>query len=725
MQDHLGSIYGTVGESRFRIVAAERAALRRGDYVKVNHEEGVVLCQILGVTREAGAATAPERSLASQDRTTADAVIIGYRDPRGVLQAPKTPFRPGERVHKADELLIERVLGLTDDGALLGHLRGTSIPVRLDVNHIVQKHTSVLAKTGAGKSYIVGVLMEELLKRGIPIVIIDPHGEHGSLGVPNVSRADMSAMRRFGVKPRGYAESVVEYSPDPSVNKGAHPLRLDGRGLGMRELSDLLGSKVSSAQFGILHQALKEVASRKRDYTLQELIEEAKNHPSSAKWNLVAALEFLDSLRLFHAGGTPIAALAKRGQATIVNLRGIPPDVQEIVVTWLAKGLFEARKLNRVPPLMLVVEEAHHFCPERGFQQAMSGDPLRTIASEGRKFGLGLLIVSQRPAKIDKNVLSQCGTQLILKVTNPNDLKAIIGSVEGLTSDTEDEIQQLPVGCAIVSHPRFAYPLAVDVRPRETRHGGRSVNVLGHWAPQAEPTQAATGEGAGAVGSSVADGDAIQAAETEGAADGEPEESEEGTAEPEAPEPAIATAEPSIEELVASHVPEAPGEPPEPESPRAAPAAAARSRKRAPRAATASPPRALASARAIEVSASESEEGGDEEPLRVEDDSLEYHAPVAHPAAPEEAPAFLDLRRIGQRVLRADLEALPPERLIRLKEELRALAPTVLGLEVEFPRNVAIAELREEIAQSLERTQRALARARRRNLVARIRRRAP
>jgi hypothetical protein len=91
---------------------------------------------------------------------------------------------------------------------------------------------------------------------------------------------------------------------------------------------------------------------------------------------------------------------------------------------------------------------------------------------------MGLMVVSQRPAKVDKNVLSQCNTQIILKVTNPNDLKALASSVEGLTGDSEDEIQRLPVGVAFVSHPRISIPVLVEIRPRETAHGGESVDVM-------------------------------------------------------------------------------------------------------------------------------------------------------------------------------------------------------------------------------------------------------
>jgi len=126
----------------------------------------------------------------------------------------------------------------------------------------------------------------------------------------------------------------------------------------------------------------------------------------------------------------------------------------------------------------LIVEEAHNYCPERGFGNSVSSSMLRTVASEGRKFGMGLCVVSQRPAKIDKNIISQCNTNIILKVTNPNDLKAIIQSVEGLTTNTADEIQRLPIGVALISGASMQVPIMVDIRTRETSHGGKSVTVF-------------------------------------------------------------------------------------------------------------------------------------------------------------------------------------------------------------------------------------------------------
>jgi DNA helicase HerA-like ATPase len=166
----------------------------------------------------------------------------------------------------------------------------------------------------------------------------------------------------------------------------------------------------------------------------------------------------------------------EEGRTTVINLKGVPPDIQELVVRRLGTLMFEMRKIGSVPPMMLIIEEAHNYCPQQG--TAISSRALATIASEGRKFGLGLMVISQRPAKIDKNVLSQCGTQIILKVTNPNDVKAIASSVEGLTNGMTEDIQTMPIGIAMVVGAGIEAPLLVDVRPRESRHGGAGVKVL-------------------------------------------------------------------------------------------------------------------------------------------------------------------------------------------------------------------------------------------------------
>jgi DNA helicase HerA-like ATPase len=473
-------MYGDVGSTAYDVAVSD-PGLKRLDYVEAEHQGARVLGIVETVTRrsdlsyeDALAGGAPD----AIDRLLARVHVIGYRDASGRVQVPRTPFSAGATVRAADEALIIAVLGLSKGGAYIGHVKGVSVPVHLSLNMLAQKHLSVLAKTGAGKSYTVGVILEEFLKAQVPMVILDPHGEYGSLRHPNVDDRELGAMVRFGVKPKNFQRQIREYAIDTRLNPEAEQLKLEGVNLEAREIVDILPTKIGAGQVGVLYQAVKDVQDHTPAYTLQDVMEAVTANKSSAKWSVLNALEALQATKVFHVRGTPMSDLVRPGQCTIINLKGVAPDIQEVVASRLAGVLWQARKRNAVPPHILVVEEAHNFCPERGVGNAVSGPILRTIASEGRKFGLGLVIVSQRPAKVDKNVLSQCNTQVVLKVTNPNDLKAIVASVEGITSETADEIQRLAVGVALIAGGGLTQPVFVDVRPRLTRHGGASIDVV-------------------------------------------------------------------------------------------------------------------------------------------------------------------------------------------------------------------------------------------------------
>ena len=483
--DPIGIIYGNVGTTEFRFAVSDRS-VKRNEYIEVAHPEcGAVLGQVGEVTRETDLSfdRAQKLSIGEEvsigEQVAALVSVIGYRDDKNTLMVPRTPFEAGAKVFKASEKLVRSVLGLKEDketGAYIGMLKGHDIKIYIDINSMVQKHAAILAKTGGGKSYFLGVMVEELLKKGVPLVIIDPHGEYSSIMHPNNNAKDLAQMDRFGIKPMGFADKVVEYSPDVGINKTAVPLKFDEINLDAKDLMDFMDSKKGGTQLGILRRVTRSLAAEKKFYSMDDITSLVKKDKNPSKWNIINVLEYIQSTGIFGEPPTRISNLVKEGQGTIINLKGISPDVQEMVVARMAKKLFLARKLNRIPPMMLVVEEAHNFCPQQG--SAMTLGVLRTIASEGRKFGLGLTVVSQRPAKIDKNVLSQCGTQIILKVTNPNDLKAICQSIEGLTHGMEENIQRLPMGSAIISGGSIVTPIIIDVRVRHSKHGGVSVPII-------------------------------------------------------------------------------------------------------------------------------------------------------------------------------------------------------------------------------------------------------
>jgi DNA helicase HerA-like ATPase len=493
-------IFGETGSHEYRFAVTDPAGVKRTDYVKVWHPaDGWVLGQIIAMTHSSdafgpdGAVSPSGRGVfKSQEKIVAKATVIGVRDPQGLLRTPKTPFSPGDKVFQADGELIENALGLTRGGAYLGVLDGTDLPVMVDRNKLVQKHISILAMTGSGKSYTAAVIMEEMMEKEVPLLIIDPHGEYSTFRFPN-DDGDITALSdRFDVEPRGY-DNVTIYTPTnlKTCEYADKVFRLNGRNLKPGEIIQYVPGELNNSEIGLVYEAVNQLMEDRRnfsikEYSIREVLQEITSSRSNMKWAVVNKLEPLATAEFLSDKPTPITELFARGRASVVDMKGVNPDVQQIIIARLLSGLFEARKAGTVPPGLVVVEEAHLFCPERGFMRTTSGDVLRTIASEGRKFGLGLMIVSQRPAKVDKNVLSQCSTQIIMRVTNPNDLKAITRSLEGISSELEEEIKRLPPGVALLVSPDIPRPVMVQIRVRRSRHGGMSTEVSDESDAEAE-----------------------------------------------------------------------------------------------------------------------------------------------------------------------------------------------------------------------------------------------
>ncbi len=480
----VGVIFGEAGTLDFKMLIPDSTAVHRSDYVKAWHEtDGWVLAQLLSITRSSDSYSFKEakngkRTDKSGDKIIADVTVIGTRDNAGLLRAPLIPFSPGDPVYKADSDLIRSVLGLSGKDMYLGLLDGTNITVQLSVNSHVQKHCSILAKTGSGKSYTAGVLLEEMLDRNIPLLIIDPHSEYASL--KEAASFDSGDFKKYGVSPKGYGSQVTIYTPaNKVINPAADEVfRLNGTNLTIKELIAIFPDNYTSTHMGILYEAVQKLKAEMETYTLDDIIFEVGNDKSKAKWNVINLLEEIRETGILSTNPTSIKELIQKGRAAVIDFKGVAPDIQSMIVARLCTTMFEARKINRIPPGMLVIEEAHNFAPERGFSKTASSEILRTIASEGRKFGLGLMVISQRPARIDKNVLSQCGTQIIMKVTNPNDLKSISKGLEGVNSYVEEELKRLPPGVAMLVSNDIERPILIDIRVRKAKHGGESINVL-------------------------------------------------------------------------------------------------------------------------------------------------------------------------------------------------------------------------------------------------------
>ena len=470
----IGTIFGDVGIDSFRFSLTGKA--ERSDYVVATHPDcGTVLCQIDSIIRKTNYTL--ERSIEKdpenriEEKVIASANVIGFRDSNGLLTTPRTPFEAGTDIRIPDTEFVRRVLGLKDDAhrcAYIGMLRNTDLKVMLDINSMVRLNVAVMARTGGGKSYVSGAIAEELMKHDVTCMIVDPNGEYGAMRDP----AD-TADERFGVEPCSYADKIVEFGMNGDLD--VSPLRFTLRSLDSKDIMELCASSESRNSITALTKAIENVKSRKDFYSLEDLIEEITSMDSAKHYALIRDLQSLDSIRLFADKGNSLSDLVQKGKTTIINLKGYAPDIQQIIVRRLATMLFEMRKAERIPPMMLMLEGAHNFCPQNDTVPCKRS--LLTIASEGRKFGLGLMAITQRPAKLDRGMLEQCGTQIMLAVTNPNDLNAITDSVEGLTAGMLQDISSMQVGCALILGAGIQVPVITEIRPRETRHGIAAVQV--------------------------------------------------------------------------------------------------------------------------------------------------------------------------------------------------------------------------------------------------------
>src|SRR5262249_13506871 len=183
--------------------------------------------------------------------------------------------------------------------------------------------------------------------------------------------------------------------------------------------------------------------------------------------------------------------IVRPGQASIIYLGGYDHLTQSTMVALVLKHLFEKRASlsNEIPPLLCVVEEAHNFIPSTGEGQGNtpSVEIIRKVITEGRKFGVGLLLISQRPSRLDETTLSQCNTYMIFRLVNPRDQSFVEKVMENLTKADSRLLPGFGPGQGIVSGQGVRFPLLIQVdEDKDLAVPGLGnedfVNDVGKWA---------------------------------------------------------------------------------------------------------------------------------------------------------------------------------------------------------------------------------------------------
>lgn len=362
------------------------------------------------------------------------------------------PASPGKEVYLVGEDILKNFIGLDSEyGLNLGILKSMKIEARISMDRLFNKHFAILSISGGGKSYLTSVIIEELLTRekklGTPAtILIDVHGEYTYL-------KEISTLKD---KVKLFDGSFFQISV-PYLN--AYTFRK-------------YQEKISNVQVRELSNYIRKLKKDKKNYTLTDiidLIEKEQEVNKSTKQALVGWLSELERLTLFGPQENPnINSIVNSGELTIFNLqKEISIRKKQIIVDYICNRLFYLRRMDQIPPFLLIIEEAHQFCPEAAYSKALTKHIIETIAREGRKFMACLCLISQRPKRLSTTALSQSNSKMILNITNPYDLKHLMDSSEVITKEYANMISSLGVGEMLLMGNAVNYPIFIDVRKRK------------------------------------------------------------------------------------------------------------------------------------------------------------------------------------------------------------------------------------------------------------------
>ncbi len=471
MSDPLGVIIANENSpstSEFSFVLKKEA--KKGQYVQVDHSQGILFGYVSEIYKsnryferaESVAEFEKHSGMQSQFPSASWECVVGQVKILGVFNSKKfqrafSPPSPGLQVKNADPQLLQTFLGFDENGVHIGSIEHHDVPARFSMTRLLQKHLAILAMSGAGKSHLSSVLLEELLSRKaeegrVAIVVIDIHGEYAGFAHDPVFGSSTDVVEGNEIRvplKKTSPETIMEWLPDLSAPQREvlrHSMsalrkeKKDSDGFSFRELVDAI--EASAVSKDEVKRALKRSLGELRRYNF---LSRKKEIP-----------------RLFHD--------IRPGRLTILDFSTIDSlRKKQILVALIARRLFRLRKKGKIPPFLLLIEEAHNFAREKAeARDAVSRSIIETIAREGRKFGASLCLISQRPVNLSTTALSQCNTHIILRVTNPNDLDHIQMSSEGIDSRVARTITGLKVGEAIVVGEAANHPVFVSVRDRNS-----------------------------------------------------------------------------------------------------------------------------------------------------------------------------------------------------------------------------------------------------------------
>lgn len=387
------------------------------------------------------------------------------------LRLPRTPALPGTPIKLADKEILKEVFKVKNPIRLGTLVNQSDIEVNVEGNPILNRHLAILAMTGAGKSNTVAVLMDQLLGYNVPIFVFDMHGEYRDAKFPNGS------VNLIQPKINPEYMSFPEIKKLVNIPNNAYIQERHFRQAFNKAKAQIQGGTESTFKFlDAIYDILKvkslEEGSDKQIVDVMNKIEDAKDKYSN----------------LFDSNKANIITSIKVGHVNVLDLSQTDEFVSEVLVSHILRNALNRRKnffhgasnktLNH--SVFFIIEEAHILAPNK--RDSQSKYWIQRVAREGRKFGLGLCLVSQSPKTVDHDALSQMNNMIILRLVEPEDQRHVQSASESLSKDLINQLPSLNVGEAIVLGLMSKVPTLVKIDEFKGRRTGGDLDIIGDLA---------------------------------------------------------------------------------------------------------------------------------------------------------------------------------------------------------------------------------------------------
>jgi len=373
--------------------------------------------------------------------------------------------------------------------------------VRIDANQ--SQRILVCGKTGTGKSYTLGVCIEELAYLGSDIaLVVDPQGIFWTMAEANNVPQEVDGLWSFDRSPRSFALNLmvpgnpVERFGDREIvqemeKRGiqVQGLRLNPSDLTPEMWCDLFDLDINELQGIMLFKAVRQCGRRHgNEFFIDDLSAEVDRLSGldQTKEAVQRKLDMARDWQIFAENGyREVEEILRSDQINVLDLSVIAQGrygLRNLVVAVLANFIFRKRTIARrrealglpsdTQKVWLVIDEAHNFCPSG--RSTLSKEILIRWAKEGRQPGLSLIVASQQPAAIDREILTQCGIRVVHRITSKDDFQAINAlSQDYLGDGLGAQIKRLSgPGKTLVIDDKQETVIHMQVRPRQSLHGG-------------------------------------------------------------------------------------------------------------------------------------------------------------------------------------------------------------------------------------------------------------